>query len=133
MRFNSACSTVERTPLATLSDEYRYKILRLLEADPQMSQRELAQELEVSLGKVNYCLRALIEKGWVKAANFRRSTNKVAYAYLLTPRGIEEKAQATAQFLIRKVAEHEALEKEIEQLRRYVEQGRIHADVPLEE
>lgn len=116
-----------------LSDEYRYKILRMLEADPRMSQRELAQELGVSLGKINYCLRALIEKGWVKAANFRRSTNKVAYAYLLTPRGIEEKAQATAQFLIRKVAEHEALEKEIEQLRRYVEKGRIHADVPLEE
>ena len=61
--------------MPTLSDEYRYKILRLLEADPQMSQRDLAHKLGVSLGKVNYCLRALIEKGWVKAANFRRSTN----------------------------------------------------------
>ena len=74
----------------------------------------------ISLGKVNYCLRALIEKGWVKAANFRRSSNKVAYAYLLTPRGIDEKARVTAQFLMRKVAEYEALEKEIENLRREV-------------
>lgn len=103
-----------------LTDEYRYKILRLLEADPQLSQRDLAHQLGISLGKVNYCLRALIEKGWVKAANFRRSSNKVAYAYLLTPRGIEEKARVTAQFLMRKVAEYEALEKEIEGLRREV-------------
>lgn len=103
-----------------LTDEYRYKILRLLEADPQLSQRDLAHQLGISLGKVNYCLRALIEKGWVKAANFRRSSNKVAYAYLLTPRGIEEKARVTAQFLMRKVAEYEALEKEIENLRREV-------------
>ncbi len=114
--------------MATLSDEYRYKILRLLEANPQMSQRDLARELSISLGKVNYCLQALIDKGLVKANNFRRSTNKVAYAYLLTPRGIEEKAKVTAQFLMRKVAEYEALEKEIEQLRNYVEKSPLETD-----
>jgi EPS-associated MarR family transcriptional regulator len=119
--------------LAALSDEYRYKILRLLENNPQMSQRDLARALSISLGKVNYCLQALIDKGLVKANNFRRSSNKVAYAYLLTPRGIEEKAKVTAQFLVRKVAEYEALEKEIEQLREYVEKGRAEAGAPLKE
>ena len=116
-----------------LSDEYRYKILRLLEADPQMSQRGLGRALGISLGKVNYCLQALIDKGLVKANNFRTSQNKQAYIYLLTRRGVAEKARATAHFLIRKVAEYEALEKEIEQLRSEVKKGRIQADVPIEE
>ena len=119
--------------MAALSDEYRYKILRLLDANPQTSQRELASELSISVGKVNYCLQALIDKGLVKANNFRRSTNKVAYAYLLTPRGIEEKAKVTAQFLVRKLAEYEALEKEIAQLREYVEKGRTDAGAPFKE
>lgn len=103
-----------------LTDEYRYKILRLLEEDPQMSQRDLARALDISLGKVNYCLQALIEKGMVKANNFKNSQNKQAYLYVLTRRGIAERARATTNFLVRKVAEYEALEKEIEQLRRYI-------------
>ena len=116
-----------------LTDEYRYKILRLLEADPQMSQRSLGRALGISLGKVNYCLQALIDKGLVKANNFRNSQNKQAYIYLLTRRGVAEKAQATVHFLTRKVAEYEALEKEIEQLRGEVKKGRIQANVPIEE
>ena len=103
-----------------LTDEYRYKILRLLEADPQMSQRDLARELGVSLGKTNYCLRALMETGLIKANNFKNNRNKKAYMYFLTPRGIAEKARATANFLERKVAEYEALQREIEHLRREV-------------
>ena len=100
-----------------LSDEYRYKILKRLEANPEISQRELAGELGISLGRVNFCVQALIEKGLVKAGNFRNSRNKKAYAYLLTPRGIEEKARITLQFLKIKLAEHEALTQEIRKLR----------------
>ena len=100
-----------------LSDEYRYKILKSLEANPEISQRELAGELGISLGRANYCIQALIEKGLVKANNFRNSKNKKGYAYFLTPRGIEEKAKITVQFLKIKLAEHEALTKEIKGLR----------------
>jgi len=96
-----------------MEDETHYKILKTLEVSPSISQRELAVKLGVSLGKTNYCLRALIEKGWVKMANFRQNPNKTAYAYLLTPRGIEEKARITLQFLKLKVAEFEALKAEI--------------------
>lgn len=100
-----------------LSDEYRYKILKRLELNPEISQRELAGELGISLGRVNYCIQALIEKGLVKANNFRNSKNKKGYVYLLTPRGLEEKAKITLQFLKIKMAEHEALKKEIQDLR----------------
>jgi EPS-associated MarR family transcriptional regulator len=103
--------------IAMLSDEFRYKILKRLEANPEISQRELAGELGISLGRANYCIQALIEKGLVKANNFRNSKNKKGYAYLLTPRGIEEKAKITVQFLKIKLAEHEALKKEIKGLR----------------
>ncbi|MEQ1590634.1 MAG: MarR family EPS-associated transcriptional regulator [Gallionella sp.] len=105
-----------------LSDEYRYKVLKQLEANPKISQRQLAGELGISLGRVNFCIQALIEKGLVKANNFRNSNNKKGYVYLLTPRGIEEKAQITVQFLKIKVAEHEALKKEIKVLRSEVGQ-----------
>ena len=110
-------------------EELHYKLLKVLQANPDCSQRDLARATGVSLGKVNYCLWALIENGWVKATNFRRSTNKIAYAYLLTPRGIEEKTRATAHFLGLKVAEHEALAHEIKQLRDEVKQGQIQANV----
>ncbi len=110
-------------------EEFHYKLLKVLQENPDLSQRELARKIGISLGKTNYCLRALIEKGWVKAASFRRSENKVAYAYLLTPHGVEQKIQATADFLRRKVSEYEALEKEIEQLRTEVKSGREQADL----
>jgi len=101
-----------------LTDEYRSKILRILEEEPEISQRELARELGISLGKANYCLQGLMEKGLVKANNFKNSNNKKAYMYLLTRKGIAEKARATTRFLKRKVAEYEALQREIELLRR---------------
>lgn len=101
-------------------EESHYKLLRLIESRPDASQRELASAMGVSLGKVNYCVNALIEKGWIKARNFRNSKNKLAYAYLLTPRGVEQKATITLHFLQRKVAEYESLKGEIAQLRREV-------------
>ena len=100
-----------------LSDEYRYKILKALEANPAMSQRELAKELGISLGKVNYCLRALVERGMVKASNFKSSRSKRKYAYILTPRGVEEKALVLGHFLQRKLQEYESLSNEIQSLR----------------
>ena len=101
-----------------LTDEYRYRILKLLEADPAASQRKLADQLGISLGRVNFCLQALIDKGLVKANNFRNSANKRAYLYLLTPTGIEEKARVTARFLRRKLDEYEILKCELEELQR---------------
>jgi EPS-associated MarR family transcriptional regulator len=101
-----------------LTDEYRWKILRTLEEDPDISQRELARVLGISLGRANFCLKALIEKGWIKVNNFKNSNNKKAYMYLLTRRGVAEKARVTTRFLERKVAEYEALKHEIEQLQR---------------
>jgi EPS-associated MarR family transcriptional regulator len=105
-----------------LSDEARYKIFTVLEASPELSQRDVARELNVSLGKVNYCLRALIARGWVKATNFTNSRNRSAYMYLLTPRGIEEKARVTARFLRFKMREYELLKREIEEIRDRVRQ-----------
>jgi EPS-associated MarR family transcriptional regulator len=101
-----------------LTDEYRYRILKLLAADPHASQRRIADELGISLGRVNFCLKALTEKGLVKVNNFRSSTNKRAYLYLLTPKGIEEKAVVTARFLRRKLDEYETLKRELEELQR---------------
>jgi EPS-associated MarR family transcriptional regulator len=114
-------SMVERS---TIDDELRYRLLGLLAANPRLSQREIADVLELSLGKVNYCLRALAEKGWVKARNFKNSRNKLAYMYLLTPSGFEEKARVTYQFLLAKLTEVDTLRKEIEALRDEVVAGR---------
>ena len=97
--------------------ETHLKILKHIQTNPDVSQRQLAEELGVSVGKVNYCLRALIDKGFVKAGNFKRNTDKLSYLYLLTPKGIEEKASLTTNFLKRKIAEHEKITQEIEQLK----------------
>lgn len=99
-----------------LTDEYRYKILKLLEAQPEISQRELAKSLGVSLGKANFCLKALIDIGLIKASNFRNSQNKLAYMYLLTPNGIEAKSNITLRFLKSKMQEYEILQAEISAL-----------------
>jgi EPS-associated MarR family transcriptional regulator len=99
------------------TDEYRYRIMSLLEAEPALSQRELAGRLGMSLGKVNYCLRALMEKGLLKAHAFCNSRNKRAYVYVLTPSGIRERGRVTLRFLRRKTAEYEALKAEIETIR----------------
>ena len=103
--------------------EISYKLLKLLEARPDISQRELARELGVSLGKTNYCVKALVDKGWVKVDNFRNSQNKLAYAYILTPKGVSEKAKVTLSFLQRKRNEFEAIKKEIEQLQLEIQQS----------
>ena len=103
--------------MSIINDENRYKIFKLLSTNSGFNQRQLAQELGVSLGKANYCLKALIDKGWVKASNFRHNENKKAYAYLLTPKGIEEKARVTMRFLKYKQDEYETLRKELEALR----------------
>ena len=103
--------------------ELPYYLLCQLADEPAASQRNLAQRFGVSLGKVNYCLRALVDKGLVKANNFKRSDNKLAYAYVLTPVGLEEKSRLTRDFLQRKLAEFESLQEEIEALRREVDQG----------
>ena len=95
-----------------------YYLLRQLKDEPAASQRGLAEQFGVSLGKVNYCLRALVDKGLVKANNFRRSDNKLAYAYVLTPAGLEEKRRLTKAFLQRKIAEFELLQQEIEILQK---------------
>jgi EPS-associated MarR family transcriptional regulator len=111
-------------------EEAHYRLLRLIESRPEATQRELAQAMGVSLGKVNYCVNALIEKGLVKARNFRNSRNKLAYAYILTPRGIEQKTSITVQFLRRKVTEYETLKREIAELRREVEGRGEGPDLP---
>jgi EPS-associated MarR family transcriptional regulator len=98
-------------------DDVRFRVLRVLQGQPDLSQREIAVKLGVSLGAVNYCLRALTEKGQVKVCNFRSSDNKLRYAYILTPGGIAEKVRLTGAFLARKIAEYEALRAEIEALR----------------
>ncbi|MRH78493.1 MarR family EPS-associated transcriptional regulator [Spiribacter sp. C176] len=102
-------------------EELQWRALNVLHEDPNMSQRALARELGVSLGKANYCLRALGAKGLIKLQNFQQSNRKLRYAYLLTPKGIEEKTRLTWRFLRRKEAEYEALEQEIAQLRASVE------------
>lgn len=110
-------------PKASVSrtrDELRLRILRLIEQHPEMSQREIARELGVSLGGVNYALKALIERGFVKAGNLGRSENKAAYLYLLTPAGLSQKTALAARFLNRKLEEYEALKQEIKSLKREV-------------
>ena len=106
-----------------MDDELRLRLLRLLTEHPELSQRELAQRLDLSLGKTNYCLRALIDKGWVKVNNFRTSNNKMAYAYVLTPSGLRAKLNATSHFLRRKQDEYAQLEREIAELRDEVERN----------
>ena len=105
-----------------LDENTHYGLLKTLEEQPDLSQRDLAKRLGISLGKVNFCLNALIAKGSLKISNFRNNENKLAYAYLLTPRGIEEKASITVNFLKRKMQEYEQLRKEIEELQREAEQ-----------
>lgn len=106
-----------------LTDEMRYKLMRVLEANPGISQRDVARKLGISLGKVNYCLQALVGKGWIKATNFKNSHNKAAYMYLLTPRGVEMKAALTVKYLQIKMREYEALRCEIEEMSREASSG----------
>lgn len=110
--------SVPKTPTMTsrqakIQEDTNYRVMRLLEENPDLTQRELAEKLGVSVGGLNYCLKALTEKGLVKMQNFANSKNKFGYVYVLTPRGIAEKARLTSAFLKRKMEEYEALRTEI--------------------
>jgi len=100
-----------------MQPEINYKLLKILEAKPNLTQRQMAKEMGISLGKCNYCLKELVKKGLVKVDRFTSSDNKAAYMYLLTPRGIEEKARVTNSFLKRKMAEFEEIKKQIKDLK----------------
>lgn len=103
--------------IRSLDPDVRFRVMHLLEEEPELTQRELAQKLGISLGGVNYYLKSLIEVGHIKAGNFSKNPNKSAYLYLLTPQGIAEKANLTAGFLKRKMAEYHALKKEIDAIK----------------
>ncbi len=102
---------------AKLQEDTYFRVMRILQGNPDLTQRELAEKLGISVGGLNYCIKALIEKGLVKMKNFSNSKNKFGYVYVLTPTGLAEKAALTHRFLQRKVEEYEALKSEIEVLR----------------
>ena len=114
---NTTLKNNESVSNTVARDELRLRVLRTLEVNPELSQRQLAVELGVSLGGVNYALKALVERGFVKAENFRKSGSKAAYLYVLTPMGIAEKTSLATAFLGRKLKEYEVLRQEIDSLR----------------
>lgn len=124
----------EKSPVTNIAismrEETYLKVMRLLQENPDLTQRELAEQLGVSVGSVNYCLKALMEKGWVKMKNFIHSKNKFGYMYVLTPTGIAERAELTSKFLARKVAEYETLKHEIEVLKAEVDNKKYFHEVP---
>ncbi|MEO0444343.1 MAG: MarR family EPS-associated transcriptional regulator, partial [Pseudomonadota bacterium] len=99
-----------------MTDEIRYKLLSLIEENPNISQREMADEMGVSLGKVNYCVKALVDVGHIKLQNFARSEHKSGYAYFLTPRGVKEKLDVAVRFLSIKQKQYDIIRGEIEEL-----------------
>lgn len=131
-----ACPTanVPNQPTHTMpADDTDYRLIKLIEEHPDLTQRELARELGVSLGKANYCLKALIDKGCVKTQNFRNSSNKLAYAYILTPKGMARKWHLTQRFLERKREEYDKLKTEIEELSQELESKRQTHDSLIDE
>jgi EPS-associated MarR family transcriptional regulator len=115
-----------------MSSELQFKVLRLLESNPHLSQREISKSLGVSLGGINYCLNALVSKGAVKVENFKNHRNKWAYAYLLTPQGIAQKSALTATFLKLKLREYRDLKAEIDALSLEVKAEEISTNQWLE-
>lgn len=113
--------------LAGFQQEIQFEVLRRLHQTPLVSQRELAKDLGVGLGTINFCFQALIHKGLVKMQNFNKSRNKLRYVYFLTPAGVAEKSKLTAEFLRLKVAEYEVLQVEIETLK--AEMNAVKGDV----
>ena len=100
-----------------LNQQSKYQLLKSLEQNSNLTQRQLSKELGISLGKVNYCLQSLIQIGFVKVHNFKNSNHKLQYSYLLTPTGIEEKAKLTIEFLKLKTEEYNALKEEVERIK----------------
>lgn len=107
-----------------MDNEARYRVLRLIEEHPRLTQRELAERLGISLGKVNYCLRALIDRGFVKARNFKNIERKLQYAYALTPKGVQERTRVALEFLRRKADEFDEIQDELERLQAQLSQSR---------
>jgi len=105
------------------AEDIRFRVLRLLQEEPTSSQRDIAQSLGISLGGVNYCMNALVEKGLIKMRNFQEANDKRKYVYLLTPKGIAEKTALTGRFLQRKMREYEALKVEIEAIQEEIVQS----------
>ena len=113
-------ASVPKKPMSRqrkLQNDTEFRVLRMLESNPDMTQRDLAKNADISIGALNYCMKALITKGWVKMQNFSDSKNKFGYIYVLTPLGIRSRAQLAQAFLKRKLAEYEALQQEIEHLK----------------
>ena len=108
---------------AQIQEDTYFRVMRILQENPDLTQRELAEKLGVSVGGLNYCLKALMDKGWVKMQNFQNSKNKFKYVYLLTPQGIAERVALTSRVLDRKMQEYEALKAEIESLHQDVQQA----------
>jgi EPS-associated MarR family transcriptional regulator len=108
---------------AQIQEDTYFRVMRILQENPDLTQRELAEKLGVSVGGLNYCLKALMDKGWVKMQNFQNSKNKFKYVYLLTPQGISERVALTSRFLDRKMQEYEALKAEIDSLHQDVQQA----------
>jgi EPS-associated MarR family transcriptional regulator len=106
---------------AQIQEDTYFRVMRILQENPDLTQRELAEKLGVSVGGLNYCLKALMDKGWVRMQNFQNSKNKFKYVYLLTPQGIAERVALTSRFLDRKMQEYEALKAEIESLHQDVQ------------
>lgn len=104
----------------SMSDEIRYQLLRYIQENPNVSQRELASKMGVSVGKVNYCIKALVDVGHIKLNNFKSSQDKAKYAYLLTPKGIKEKMAVTVRFLESRRRQYDLIEKEIQNLQQEV-------------
>ena len=116
------------TRRSEMQEDTHFRVLRLLQDNPDITQREMAQQLGVSTSGLNYCLKALIDKGWVKVQNFSQSKNKFGYVYVLTPLGIAEKVALTGKFLGRKMREYERIRAEIEALRGEMGEPGVRSD-----
>jgi EPS-associated MarR family transcriptional regulator len=114
-----------------VENEEFLKVLREIKESPELTQREIAARLGISVGKANFLVKSLVGRGFVKASNFKNSNNKVSYLYVLTPQGIEAKARATYRFLRQKMEEYERLQAEIQRLTQEVRESGIPPDAPL--
>jgi EPS-associated MarR family transcriptional regulator len=121
--------TMSITEKTNLEKEEVLQVLREIKSDPEMTQRDLSVKLGISLGKVNFIMKALIHRGFIKVDNFKKSNNKAAYLYFLTPKGMEEKAKITYRFLRRKIKEYDELEQEIRRLEQEVGEAAVQRDV----
>ena len=108
-----------------MNTEIKYRLMKMLEANPNLTQRQMAEQMGLSLGKFNYCIKGLVNAGIVRIDRFKTSDNKAGYIYLLTPKGINEKARITANFLKRKLNEYDEIKREIDTLRKEVEQNQL--------